>query len=226
MQALSLQAQYEAANGNASVQETILDQLKSLLGGTTADPSVQLTVASVLLSAGQTKEALQAVHSASTNEQALLLLQIYLKMDRLDLASQQAQKLRTADEDSIPAQLANVYVSLARGSSAAGDALHLLTSLSEQYGNSPLLLNLQACAYLQQGDYVAAEQALDECVMEFGSSPLPDTLVNRIACCVHQNKSPAEFVAQLQQAYPTHPFCEGLERVTTAFDREAIKYKV
>jgi coatomer protein complex subunit epsilon len=225
LQALALKAQYEAATGNTAAQESILNQIKSLAAGGEAS-SVGLTAAQVLLVAGQTKEALQLVHASSRMEDMLVCLQIYLKLDRLDLAKKSLQKLKQKDEDSILCQLAGVYVHLASGSEGSADAVHSINSLTEQYGSSPLLANLMACALLQQGDYAGAEQALEECLREQSEIRLPDTLINMICATTHQNKSAEQYVGQMQLEFPAHPFCAGLERVTAAFEREAIKYKV
>jgi coatomer protein complex subunit epsilon len=182
----------------------------------------------MLLSAGQTKEALQLVYNASTMEQGLQALQIYLKLDRIDLARQALEALSAKDEDSILAQLGSVYLNLALGSSGAADAIHALNSLSEQYGSSPLLLNLMACALLQQGDYAGAEDKLLECLREHASdaSLRAETLVNLICAGTHQQKGVDEHVRRMQAEHPDHPFCAGLGRVTSAFEREAVKYKV
>ena len=211
--------------GNESAQQAVVTQLKTLVSGDT-NPSVQLTAAQVFLASDHTKEALQqCVGTSSSMEHIALGLQIYLKLDRLDLAQKQLHKLRQADEDAILTQLGAVYCSLATGCTGAADAVHALNSLTEQYGASSLLANLHACALMQSGDYVGAEAKLQECLRD-AEAPIPDTFVNLIACGVQQNKSVAEYVGQMQQHYPTHSFCAGLERVTAAFDRESVKYQV
>ena len=154
--------------------------------------------------------------SGSSLETTLLTLQIHLKLDRIDLATKQYQKLQKMDEDSILCQLTSVYLHFAS---------HTLKSLTEQYGSCPQLANLLACALLQQGDYGGAEQALQEALQDT-ESVLPDTLINLIVASVQQNKPCESYITQLQQNYPWHPFCAGLERVTSAFDREAVKYHV
>ena len=55
---------------------------------------------------------------------------------------------------------------------------------------------------------------------------LPDTFINLIVAATQQDKPCDDYLAQLQQQFPSHPFCAGLERVTAAFDREAVKYQV
>jgi coatomer subunit epsilon len=236
---LSLKAQYEAAAntpGNEETMEHIVDQIKTIVASNDNDstPSVQVYAASVLLAAGQTKEALTLVHTGSSMEQIALCLQIYLKMDRLDLAQQQFNLMKRGDEDAVLTQLGHVYVALATGASGAADALHTVNQLSEQYGSSPLLLNLQAAALMLQGDYATAESKLQECLRDYSDvAVIPDTLVNLVVCTVHNanaaNNKMATiqgYVGHMQQQFPSHPFLAGLDRVTSAFDREAIKYKV
>jgi len=190
------------------------------------EPSVQLAAAQVLLASDHTKEALACVSEGATMEHFATILQIYLKIDRLDLAKQQLAGMRKMDEDAVLTVLGSVYCNLATGSTGAADAVHSLNSLTEQYGASPLLLNLMACALMQSADYGAAEEKLQECLRDFSETIIPDTLVNLIACSIQQSKPVDNYVAQMKQQYPSHSFCAGLDRVTAAFDREAIKYHV
>lgn len=166
--------------------------------------------------------------SSTAMEHIGLKLQILLKIDRLDLAKTLVQTMRTTDEDSIITQLCTIYVHLAEGRSGAADAEHTLNMLSEQYGPSTFLLNLTACALISNGNYNEAEMKLQECINDHNETSSPDTLVNLITSYVHQNKMTLAYqiVDELQTKYPNHPFHSGLERVTSAFDREAIKYKV
>jgi coatomer protein complex subunit epsilon len=220
---LSLKAQFESA-GSDSIKAATVDQLKSLVASNPV-PAVQLAAAQVLLAADQTKEALHCVHAGATMEHIATILQIYLKIDRLDLAKKQLQILKHQDEDAVLTQLGSVYCNLATGSTGAADAVHSLNSMTEQYGASPLLLNLMACALMQQGDFVAAEDKLQECLRDH-ETPVADTLVNLISCSVQQNKSGDQYIGLMKEQYPSHSFCAGLDRVTAAFDREAVKYKV
>jgi coatomer protein complex subunit epsilon len=102
LQALALQAQYEAlaATGDESRTQSIILQLQTMLGDGVS-PSVQLVAANVFLQAGMKKEALQCVHNGTTLEQVALCVQIYILLDRLDLAKQSLQQLRKMDEDSM-----------------------------------------------------------------------------------------------------------------------------
>lgn len=226
LKALALHAQYEtlAASGDAAQTQSVIQQLQTMLSDGVS-PRVQLTAAHVFLKAGMKKEALQCVHQGLTMEQTSLSVQIYILLDRLDLAEKVLQQLRQTDEDSMLTQITSVHVALATGSSMAGEAAHTLNQISEQYGPSPMLLNLMACAQLQGGNYAEAEQRLMQARDEFSADDA-DTLVNLIVASQYQNKPIGEYVAALKQQYPSHFLSMGLDTVGGAFDREAIKYRV
>lgn len=247
LRALALKAQYEAALGGddaANKQSALLDQLKSLAGTGEAGPTAQLAAAQVCLAAGETAAAYQFVCSTNTNttntnttpEMLACKIQIFLKLDRLDLATRELQHLqRVAGEESVLAELCAVYIYLATGSSMAADAEHSINSLAEQYGPSVYLLNLLAVALALQGDCVQAEAKLQECLRDFAEvQPQHETLANLVCVQTQQQQSKTqEAAAAVQQLLTTTTpspcsvqFAANLERVTAAFDREAAKYKV
>lgn len=221
-----LKARYDSASSDAQ-KEAIVQELQTLLGDG-ATPSVQLTASHIFLAAGMKKDALQCVQQGTTLEHVHCALQIYLQLDRHDLAQQQLQQLKRADEDSILTQLGSVHFALAKGSSMAKDAVHTLNQLSEQYGPSVFLLNLMACAYLQGGQYAQAEAKLEQSRQEFGASDADDadTLVNLIVAYQYQGKPTDNLVAALKRNFPNHFLSKGLEIVEGAFEREAVKYRV
>jgi len=224
LQALGLAGQFHTVT-TEEAKSAIVDQLK-VLSTSSGTPGVQLIAAQVFLEAGLTKEALQCVHLGSTMEHIALSLQVYLRIDRLDLAQKQLRQMKQADEDAILTQLGGIYCNLNLGSTGAADAMHSVNALFEQYGPSPLLFNLMACAMMLKGSYADAEQRLQECLQEFPNNILPDTLINMIVCSQHQQKATAPWLAQIKSAYPLHSFCQGVDRVQAAFDREVGKYKV
>lgn len=225
LKALALQAQYTtlAASGDSAQMQSVIQQLQSMLGDGVS-PRVQLTAAHVFLQAGMKKEALQCVHQGLTLEQSSLCVQIYILLDRLDLAGNALNELRRIDEDSMLTQLASVHIALATGSSMAGDAVHTLNQISEQYGPSPMLLNLMACAQMQGGNYAEAERKLAQAREEFGADDA-DTLVNLIVASQYQHKPVDDYVETLKRQHPTHFLSMGLDTVSGAFAREAIKYR-
>mmetsp|Transcript_6812 Transcript_6812/g.19938 ORF Transcript_6812/g.19938 Transcript_6812/m.19938 type:complete len:294 (-) Transcript_6812:239-1120(-) len=221
IRALGLRAQFDSTDDAG--KQSLLPQLQTMLGeGVT--PSVQLTAAHVFLASGMKKEALQCVHEGMTMEHKCLALQIYLQIDRIDLAQQELTKMKRADEDSILSQLGGVYIALAKGSSVAKDAVHTLTQLSEQYGPSTFLLNLMACAYMCGEMYESASQQLEQIRTDFIVDA--DTLANMIVCSQHLGNPVGPLIQQLKTQYPSHFMVKGLEMVEGAFERESIKYKV
>jgi ATP/maltotriose-dependent transcriptional regulator MalT len=132
-----------------------------------------------------------------------------------------------SDEDAVLTSLSAVHVALAGGSLTASDAVHTLSALSEQYGPSPLLLNLLACAYCMKGDYDEAEAKLLDCQRDFSQNPAHlDTLINLIVVSQYLDKPYDSYLLELQRMFPAHPFLAGLEHVEGAFAQEALKYKV
>lgn len=223
LKALALQAQFLALAATGASTQSVVLELQSMLGDGVS-PRVQVIAAQVFLEAGMKKEALQCVHQGLTMEQVAICVQIYLLLDRLDLAEKAVDQLRRSDEDSMLTQLASVQVALATGSSMAAEAVHTLTQISEQYGPSPMLLNLMACANLQAGNYAEAESKLMQAREEFSANDA-DTLVNLIVACQYQHKPIDDYVETLKQQYPTHFLSLGLGTVGGAFEREAVKYR-
>lgn len=228
IQAINLRAKYELTDANdTATRKSLISGLQSLLNNDNASPTLQLIAAQTFLMDGEMiNDALSAVHLGSTMEQLALVIQIYIRMDRLDLAKETLVTMKSADEEAVLTQMSSVYVMIANGRSTAPDAVHIMSSLSEQYGNSTSLLNMTACAYMTAGRYLEAEQALMEAKSE-GSSL--DTLVNLMVCSQHLGKGMtviAPIVMELKQKYPNCGFVKGMDRVEGAFDREALKYKV
>mmetsp|Transcript_9193 Transcript_9193/g.12282 ORF Transcript_9193/g.12282 Transcript_9193/m.12282 type:complete len:301 (-) Transcript_9193:208-1110(-) len=228
IQAIGLQAQFETTP-DESARQTIIDTLKAMLDSDASSTSLQLTAANVFLKYGMTREALQCVHLGTTMEHLAVALQIYLRIDRIDLARQQLELLRQADEDAVLTQLGGVYVSIASGRSTVHDAIHHLNSLSEQYGQSPVLLNIAAVAHMTAGNMDRADGALNEARTEHGCDDDADTLVNTVVCYQHMGKELKDiepFLLKLKSVHPNHAFVQGLVRVEGAFEREAQKYAV
>jgi hypothetical protein len=229
LQALCLKAKYEAATGIPNQQGQLLDQLKSLASSAADDAVVQLTVAQVLMTAGD----LQAAYPLATAVRKKLpeawacQIQILLQWNRLDLAQQELKSFQSTFEESVVAELTNIYVQLFQGRTGGATAEHSITALSEQYGPSVYLLNLMAAAHAVQGDYAAAETKLQMAATDFSDSAQPETAVNAITINAHLHK-PYDLNAVLmdKKSYTSLQFAEGWQRVTTAFDREAAKYKL
>jgi Coatomer epsilon subunit len=245
---LVLKAQYEAAIGStagadasAATMESILDQMKALASSLPTIVTVQLCTAQVALMANETALAYQLLSSSNaTNshpECMALKLQIYIKIDRLDLAQKELEQIqKTIGEESVIVELCLIYVALATGKSVGADAEHRITTLCEQYGPSVYLLNLMAMAYMVQGNPTAAEAKLQECLRDFVEemtpTPKSETL-NNLCTVYHQQPSTTiekghgtvqELLSFTPPTVCSIQFQTNYERVTSAYDREAARY--
>jgi len=230
MRTLALHASYLSSAPEA--RGAVVDELKALLASTpesSSNTSLQLAACHVFLAANMLREALQCVHLGLTMEHLAMCVQIYIRIDRLDLANDALNLLKQADEDSILAQLTGAYLAIAQGSSMSENAVHALAGLSEQYGPSLMLLNCTAVANMTGSKYEAAEANLKSAMDEFGGQGDADTLVNLVVCSQHLGRKGGDvenFLAALKATCASHPFVEGLVQVEGAFEREANKYVV
>lgn len=227
VRAIALQAEYDSPSSPLATKNQALKELQSLVSVSSDNSKTcQVIAAQTFLRHGDmTREALQCVYEGATIEQLALSVQIYLRMDRLDLAKQALGKMKQNDEEAVLTQLCACYVAIYVGRSQAVDAVHIVRSLSEQYGTSVMLLNLSAAAHMACGEYSEAETFLIEAMAEGDDV---DTFINLIVCYQHQGKfmETEKLLQKVRSVFPNHPFVQGLSRVEGAFERESIKYKV
>lgn len=227
IKALGLRAKYDSPSTPEESKVSVLSELQVLVSDPSVSPTAQLIAAQTFLSHGEmTKEALQCVHLGITMEHLALSVQIYLRMDRLDLAKQTLNTMKQADEESVLTQLCAAHIHIYTGKSEASDAIYTITSLTEQYGASIMSLNLTAVAHMAAGQYAEAESSLNEALVEGDDA---DTLINLIVCYQQQGKGMnviGPVLEKVKSNYPSHAFTQGLARVESAFERETLKYKV
>ena len=124
-------------------------------------------------------EAIKVVHHGTTMEHIALLTQIFLKMDRLDLAQKQLQLMQQADEDATLTQLCTAMVFVATGGAKYQEAVYMYEELIDKFGASQTLLNGLASALMHMGRFDEAEKQLIDAASKGPNDP--DTLVNLIA---------------------------------------------
>ncbi|CAN0363677.1 unnamed protein product, partial [Hapterophycus canaliculatus] len=90
LQAVRLMAQFLS---NPDSQEIVIETLKMWLTDAAScnNPTVQLLAAAVFSHVGDLKEAVRSIRNGVTMEQTAMLAQIYLRMDRVDLALKQVR---------------------------------------------------------------------------------------------------------------------------------------
>jgi len=232
IKALGIRARFEKATTQPARDEA-LASLQSLLADTsTSTPSTRLTAAHVYLAQGNmNSNALEMVHSGDTLEHLAISVQIHLSIDRPDLAREILGLMKSRDEEAVPTQIAACHVYCHAGKSESAEAVHIVRALSEQYGPSPMLLNMTAVGLAVSENYEAAAMCLAEAAAAEGTTPGADTLVNAAAISRQKAASGSEVemnaaVSSMRAAYPEHSFVKGLDRFEVAFERESMKYVV
>lgn len=93
-----------------------------------------------------------------------LTLQIYLQLDRLDLARKEHKRMTEKDEYCTLSQLAQAWIYLFQAGEKLQDAFFIFQDLREKFGSTPLLLNGQAACLIAQGKYQEAEALVQETI--------------------------------------------------------------
>eukprot|EP00937_MAST-01D_sp_MAST-1D-sp2_P001689 g1689.t1 len=188
------------------------------------NPTLQLIAATIYSTKEMYKEALQAIRHTTTMEMYGMMVHIFLRMARPDLAEKQVKSMQQIDEDSSMTQLSCAWLYLAQGGAKYQEALYLFQELQEKTAPTPLLLNAQAVANIHLRNFEAAEQLLVEALSKDARDPT--TLANLITTHQHLGKpNRADVVkrysSQLKREAPQHPTVAGLDTVSSAFDRVA-----
>jgi len=184
--------------------------------------TLQIVASVIYGNEGDFKSALAAVRNGTTLEMQAVTVQLFLRLDRPDLASKLVAKMNAADEEASLAQLATAWVNLSMGGPKFQDGAYLFQELGEKFGASALLLNGQAVANMHQGNFEEAERLLIEA--QGKNSNDPDTVVNQIVCAQHLNKAPEvvnRYISQLKRDFPNHHWVSALATQEGAFERVA-----
>jgi coatomer protein complex subunit epsilon len=168
---------------------------------------------------GLYKEAIRAVRGSHELEHQAVLVQVYISMNRPDVAAKTLRQMHSTDDDSTLTQLATAWVYLAQGGAKFQEAAYIFQELMDKYDASLMLLNSIAVAYMHMGQYEEAEKELMNAI---GKNPSDgDTLVNIVCCFRHTGKSTEVVqrkIKELQRAAPDHPWVKNFAAVSAGFD--------
>ncbi|KAF7725202.1 hypothetical protein EC973_000368 [Apophysomyces ossiformis] len=229
LKAVKLLALYMQAKQKGQAKDEILQQCGTLLeeGANRVHQTIQVVIATIYVNDGRLEDALKVLHVRSKKlECTALAVQIYLQMDRLDLARNEVNQAKSWAEDALLLQMMEGWVGLRVGGDKYQEAFYIY----EEFGQSNTaqtmkVLNGQAAANLALGRYPEAESLLLEALTK--NSDDPDTLVNMIVCATLTSKPQDvlnRYVNQLREVAPNHPFLEDLDLKSSFFDRAAARF--
>jgi len=228
LRAVKLLATYRTANEDTKelVFETLLEWLSYTM--IQNDPVLQTIAAIIYLEEEKYKEALKLLASPGENlEKMAINVQLYLKIDRVDLAAKIIKTMADVDDDDPLTQLATAWVYIAQGGDKISEAFYLLQELIEKFGQSVSILNSLAVCQLHLKNFTQAFQFLKQARnlrIEKGKKAHPDTLVNTIVCLHHMRK-PADIITkikmELEDADPNNAWLKDQETMSKIFDKHA-----
>ncbi|KAG2180766.1 hypothetical protein INT44_003773 [Umbelopsis vinacea] len=233
VQAIKLLAIYLQAKqkGDAAAAEQAISSSTALLsdGANHSNPTIQLASATIQVNEGFLEEALRILHSRGKNlECAALVIQIYVQMDRIDLARKEVGSVKSWAEDALLAQLIEAWVDLRVGGAKYQDAFYIFEEFAQSNTAATVkLLNNLAVSNLALGRYPEAESQLLEALNKDNNDA--DTLVNLIVCSNLTSKPLdviSRYVNQLRDVAPQHAFLQDLDLKNSLFDRAAARYAV
>jgi len=224
LQAVKLLATYLANEDNRDLALATLKEWMSD-GVAANNPILQVIGATIYILEEKYEEAMRCVYQANSLEGLSILVQLYLRINRLDLAEKELKAMQKIDDDATLTQLTQVWVQIAQGGDVLNDAFSTLQDLSNKFGTSGNLLNLMGVCSLHLKKFTEAEKYFQQ-ALEKNSSDV-DTMINLIACHQHQSR-PTETISreinQLRTIAPKHPWLRQLTKVEDDFDKLAKQF--
>ena len=167
--------------------------------------------------------ALASAYQSTQLDVMALVANIYLTMNRPELARKQVNSMQEQDDDATLTRITHAWVSIHEGKEKSyDDAYYEFQELGEKYNTSTTLLNAMAVCKIHTGKYGEAEQIL----MDVLSRDRNDStaLINLIVCQHHLQKAPetiARYMSTLKSVAPTHLWVTKQAELQDSFSRVA-----
>jgi len=233
LQVLKLWATYRTASDEN--KELVLEKVKETKDyspeATANALNVSLALALLFMEAKNLREAIKYVHKSHESlEHLAVTVQVYLRIDRADLAGKQVKAMQDIDDDDAITTLATAWLHIAVGGDKLTEAFQLLEELVQKFGNSVDILNTMAVCQMGLKNWMKAFGLLKqarELALVSKDKLAPETLINSIVCLQHLHKAPelvARIVGELKSTYPAHPWIVRYTAVESLFDKTAATY--
>lgn len=223
LKAVKLLAEYQ---GNKGDKDTILSTVQDWAQEPSyrSNATVLLVIGLIYAAEDNYVEALRACHTGISLELRALAIQLYLKIDRIQQADEQAKAMSAADDDSTLTQLATAWVNLYLGGAKVEEAFFIFQELGDKYNWTTRLLNGSAVCNMRMGRWEEAEQQLMEALEKDPKSA--DTLANLVTTCLHLGKAISRYNTQLKAVAPAHILVQRNESADEAFRNAASAFEV
>ncbi|KAF9967378.1 hypothetical protein BGZ70_009776 [Mortierella alpina] len=232
LQALKAQAVYLDAvqSADATGRDAALSHLREMLLPEITALEVKVVVGQVLAAEGLVEEALTVLLPHNNHlESVAVVVQIYLQMNRLDLAKKEVEACKSWAEDAMLAQLMEAWVGLRVGGGDRYQNAYYIYEEIATSSTSPTVKSLvgEAVCKIQMGQYPEAEGILQEALAKEPTNT--DAIVNQILLSTLLSKPAEEITAlvqQLQSVAPNHSYLQDLDLKSSLFDRAAQRFAV
>ncbi|KAJ8073521.1 hypothetical protein PM082_011797 [Marasmius tenuissimus] len=235
--AVSSLARYIGAQDDAT-KETSLEELRDLsveiegddVEGTPREKaSVRVIAGTAFAIAGEVEEALETLgHDTEDLEAVAVIVQIYLSINRPDMAKKEYERAKRWAEDDLLLQLIESTIDLVTGKNGYNNPVNFYT---EQLGNpsltSPHILTSRGVARLLRDEIPEARSDLEEALQQQANDA--ETLAAFVVAAglgTSKKGEADELWARLEKEHPTHPLVIDLEKKSDLFDEAIIKYVV
>lgn len=235
LKAIGSLARYLASEGSGDT-EAALEELRDIaveIEGDDVEESeedkalVRMLAATAFTRAGEVEEALETLGTDTESLEAVaVIVQIYLSINRPDLAKKQFDRSKNWAEDDLLLQLIESNIGLVTGKDNYSNTYSFYT---EQIGNpslvSPHLLTARGITRILRGDVQESKSDLEESL-----SQQPDDVETQAAYVVAAElgalKRPEadELWAKFASQHPAHPMVVEHNAKSELFDQSAVNF--